>query len=139
MTIINPTALGQPRGWSNGILTAAAGRLLFVAGQTAADANGQVADKGFVAQFDIALGKALTVIAAAGGGPEHVGRVTTYVTDMEAYRVSRAKLGEVWKRHMGTWYPAMALVEVSRLVDHDASVEIEMTAVLPHSGAGDRE
>jgi enamine deaminase RidA (YjgF/YER057c/UK114 family) len=139
MIIINPAALGEPRGWSNGILAPIGGRLLFVAGQTAAEANGEVTDKGFVAQFDIALGKALAVLTAAGGGPEHVGRVTTYVTDMEAYRVSRARLSEVWKRHMGTWYPAMALVEVSRLVDHDASVEIEMTAVLPHPGGGDRE
>ncbi|MCA1585524.1 MAG: RidA family protein [Acidobacteria bacterium] len=136
MTIINPGELGQPRGWSNGILAPSGGRLLFVAGQTAADANGHVAERGFVSQFDQALGKALSVIAAAGGGIEHIGRITTYVTDMEAYRASRPKLSEVWQRHMGHWYPAMALVEVSRLVDHDASVEIEMTAVIPDREPG---
>jgi enamine deaminase RidA (YjgF/YER057c/UK114 family) len=136
MTIINPEELGQPRGWSNGILSRDGGRVLFVAGQTAADADGRVAERGFVAQFETALRKALAVVAAAGGRPEHVGRVTTYVTDMEAYRFARPVLGDVWRRHMGAWYPAMALVEVSRLVDHEASVEIEMTAVLPAAQGG---
>jgi enamine deaminase RidA (YjgF/YER057c/UK114 family) len=131
MTVINPDALGQPRGWSNGILAPDGARMLFVAGQTAADANGHVADRGFIAQFEIALQKALMVVAAAGGAPEHVGRVTAYVTDMEAYRASRPRLGEIWRRHMGSWYPAMALVEVSSLVDDGASVEIEVTAMIP--------
>lgn len=136
MTIINPEELGRPRGWSNGILAPAGGRVLFVAGQTATGADGRITDRGFVAQFEIALGKAVTVVAAAGGKPEHIGRMTAYVTDMEAYRASRPRLAEIWRRHMGTWYPAMALVEVSRLVDDGASVEIEATAVLPQEGGG---
>jgi len=136
MTIINPDALGTPRGWSNGILAPAGGRVLFVAGQTATDADGRVADRGFVAQFETALARALAVLAAAGGRPEHVGRMTVYVTDMEAYRSSRPRLGEVWRRHMGRWYPAMALVAVSALVDPDAAVEIEMTAVVPEAPEG---
>lgn len=136
MTIINPDTLGTPRGWSNGILAPAGGRVLFVAGQTAADAAGRVADRGFVAQFETALARALAVLAAAGGRPEHVGRMTVYVTDMEAYRSSRPRLGEVWRRHMGRWYPAMALVAVSALVDPDAAVEIEMTAVVPEAAGG---
>ncbi len=136
MTLINPEELGRPRGWSNGVLAPAGGRLLFVAGQTAADAEGAVHNCEFVAQFDLALGKALSVVTAAGGGPEHVGRITTYVTDLDAYRAGRLRLREVWARHMGAYYPAMALVEVSRLVDHDATVEIEVTAVVPESGQG---
>ena len=136
MTIINPGALGTPRGWSHGILAPAGGRVLFVAGQTAADADGRVADRGFIAQFDTALARALAVLSEAGGRPEHVGRMTIYVTDMEAYRASRSRLGEVWKRHMGRWYPAMALVAVSALVDPDAAVEIEMTAVVPDAPGG---
>lgn len=136
MTIVNPDALGQPRGWSNGILAPAGARVLFVAGQTAADGAGHVADRGFVAQFETALVRALTVVAAAGGRPEDVGRMTIYVTDMEAYRVQRAAIGDIWRRHMGRWYPAMTLVAVSSLVDPDASVEIEVTAVVPAAAQG---
>lgn len=136
MTIINPGALGEPRGWSNGILAPANGRVLFVAGQTAADGAGRVAVRGFVAQFEEALSRALVVLREAGGRPEHVGRMTIYVTDMEAYRAGRRALAEIWKRHMGGWYPAMALVAVSALVDPDAAVEIEMTAVVPASTEG---
>jgi enamine deaminase RidA (YjgF/YER057c/UK114 family) len=138
MTIINPGELGRPRGWSNGVLARPEGRVLFVAGQTAADADGEVRDRAFVAQFDAALRKALTVVAAAGGRPEHIGRVTAYVTDLAAYRAARSGLRDVWARHMGAYYPAMTLVEVSRLVDHDATVEIEVTAVLPESKEGGR-
>jgi enamine deaminase RidA (YjgF/YER057c/UK114 family) len=135
MTIINPEELGRPRGWSNGVLAPRDGRVLFVAGQTAADAEGVVRNRELVAQFDLALGKALAVVTAAGGGPEDVGRITTYVTDLDAYRAGRSRLREVWSRRMGSYYPAMALVEVSRLVDHDATVEIEMTAVIPERPA----
>jgi enamine deaminase RidA (YjgF/YER057c/UK114 family) len=131
MTIINPEELGRPRGWSNGVLAPRGGRVLFVAGQTAVDAGGVVRNRELVAQFDVALGKALSVVTAAGGGPEHVGRITAYVTDLDAYRAGRPRLREVWSRRMGSYYPAMALVEVSRLVDHDATVELEMTAVIP--------
>jgi enamine deaminase RidA (YjgF/YER057c/UK114 family) len=136
MTIINPNALGQPRGFSHGILAPPGGRILFIAGQTAADGGGRVVDRGFAAQFETALARAMAVLTEAGGRPEHVARMTVYVTDMEAYRSSRARLGEVWTRHMGRWYPAMALVAVSGLVDPDAAVEIEMTAVVPGAPAG---
>lgn len=136
MTIINPEELGRPRGFAHGVLAPAGGRVLFVAGQNAADAGGHVADHGFIAQFETALARALAVLRAAGGRPEHVARMTVYVTDMEAYRSSRPRLGDVWGRHMGRWYPAMALVAVSALVDLGAVVEIEMTAVLPERPPG---
>ena len=130
LAIINPTELGAPRGWSNGMLAAAGGRMLFIAGQTARDGSGQVPATDFVSQFDRALGNVLAVVHQAGGTPEDIGRFTIYVTDMAQYRASLKPLGEVYRRRMGAHYPAMALVEVTSLVDPQALVEIEATAVL---------
>lgn len=128
--IINPEELGAPRGWNNGLLAQARGRTLFIAGQTARDSAGQVPAADFVAQFDRSLGNVLAVLRHAGGQPEDIGRLTIYVTDMAQYRASLKPLGEVYRRRMGTHYPAMALVEVTSLVDPQAVVEIEATAVL---------
>lgn len=133
--IFNPGALGEPRGWNNGMLAPAGGRVLFVAGQTARDAAGRVPDVGFVEQFDQALGNVLAIVREAGGAPEHIGRLTVYVTDMDAYRESLAPLGAAWRGRMGRHYPAIALVEVRSLVDPDALVEIEATAILPGRAA----
>jgi len=128
--IINPTELGAPRGWSNGMLDESRGRLLFIAGQTARDASGRVAATDFVAQFDRALGNVLAVLRQAGGEPVDIGRFTIYVTDMEQYRASLKPLGDAYRRRMGTHYPAMALLEVKSMVDPGAVVEIEATAVI---------
>ena len=128
--IINPEELGAPRGWSNGMLAQAAGRVLFIAGQTARDGSGTVPASDFVAQFDRALGNVLAVLRQAGGEPRDIGRFTIYVTDMAQYRGSLKPLGEAYRRRMGTHYPAMALVQVASLVDPQAVVEIEATAVL---------
>jgi enamine deaminase RidA (YjgF/YER057c/UK114 family) len=128
--IINPAALGAPKGWNNGMLAPADGRILFVAGQTARDATGKVPAVGFVEQFGRALDNVLAVVREAGGGPEHVGRLTIYVTDLNAYRTSLTPLGDVYRRLMGRHYPAMALVQVTGLVDPNAVVEIEATAVV---------
>ena len=133
--IVNPASLGRPSGWNNGLLAAAGGRVLFVAGQTAAT-EGTVTATDFVSQFRIALDKVLTVVRAAGGGPEHVGRLTIYVTDLDVYRASRKPLGEAYRALMGSHYPAMALVEVKRLLDGGALVEIEATAVVPTAPRG---
>ncbi len=130
LAIINPTELGAPRGWSNGMLAQAGGRILFIAGQTARDGSGQVAAADFVSQFDWALGNVLAVVREAGGKPEDIGRFTIYVTDMALYRTSLKPLGEAYRRRMGAHFPAMALVEVTSLVDARALVEIEATAVL---------
>lgn len=130
LAIFNPEELGAPRGWNNGMLAPAGGRLLFIAGQTARDASGQVAAADFVSQFDRALGNVLAVVRAAGGEVGDVGRFTIYVTDMALYRTSLKPLGEVYRRRMGAHFPAMALVEVTSLVDARALVEIEATAVL---------
>ena len=128
---INPEALGAPRGWTNGMLAPEGGRLLFVAGQDAAEPEGEVTTTDFTAQFGLALEKMLTIVEAAGGSAEDIGRMTIYVTDLDTYRAERPRLGDVYRASMGRHYPAMALVEVKRLVDPLALVEIEATAVIP--------
>ena len=127
--IINPESLVEPRGWNHGLLGPAGGRTLFVAGQTAMDREGTIQGD-FVVQFERALEAMLSVVREAGGGPEDIGRMTVFVADVEAYLTSRKPLGAAYRRLMGAHYPAMALVEVSRLVDEGALVEIEATAVL---------
>ena len=130
MRPVNPESLGEPRGWNNGMLAPAGGRVLFIAGQTARGPDGDIVPGDFVAQFELALERVLRVVGEAGGGPVDVGRMTVYVTDLAAYRGSLESLGVAWRRHMGRHYPAMALVEVQGLVDEGALVEIEATAVL---------
>jgi enamine deaminase RidA (YjgF/YER057c/UK114 family) len=132
---INPEELGAPRGWTNGMLAPADGRVLFVAGQDAAEVGGEVATDDFVEQFDLVLGKVLTIVRAAGGGPEDVGRMTIFVTELDEYRSGRREIGERYRAHMGKHFPAMALVEVRGLLDPGAKVEIEATAVIRHSSA----
>ena len=124
--IVNPEALGRPSGWNHGMLAPAGGRLLFVAGQTAPERG-----TGLVEQWAGALERVLAVVRAAGGGPEHIGRLTVYVVDRQTYLASLKPLGEAHRRLMGGHYPAMALVEVRALVDANAAVELEATAVLP--------
>lgn len=128
--LINPEELGAPRGWTNGMLAPAGGRILFVAGQDAAEPGGEVTTDDFVEQFSVALEKAVTVVREAGGGPEDIGRITIFVTDLEAYRGRRKEIGEVYRAHMGKHYPAMALLQVQGLVDPRAKVELEATAVI---------
>jgi enamine deaminase RidA (YjgF/YER057c/UK114 family) len=129
--IVNPEALGAPHGYSNGVLAPASGRLLFVAGQIASDASGRIATRGLVEQWTLALEKVLAVVREAGGSPEEIGKLTIYVTDLEAYRANLEPLGKAYRALMGRHYPAMALVQVEALVDPDAVVEIEATAVVP--------
>jgi len=127
---INPEELGAPSGWTNGMLGPADGRILFVAGQDAAEAGGEVTTDDFVEQFLIALGKAVTVVREGGGGPEDIGRITVFVTDVAEYRACRGDLGQGYRALMGKHYPAMALVQVAALVDPRAKVEMEVTAVI---------
>jgi enamine deaminase RidA (YjgF/YER057c/UK114 family) len=127
--LINPADLGAPRGWTNGVLAPAGGRLLFVAGQSGwRDADGP--PPGFVAQFTVALDRTLAVLREAGGLPTEVVRMTIYVTDIAAYRAARKALGDVWRPRFGSYYPAMALLEVTGLVERGALVEIETTAII---------
>ena len=130
-TIVNPESLGVPSGWNHALVAPAGGRMLFVAGQTAVGPNGRIEATTFVEQWQQALANVLTVVGASGGTPEDIGRLTIYVTDLDAYLESRKKIGVVYRKLMGRHYPAMALVEVKRLVDTGALIEIEATAVLP--------
>jgi len=131
LEIVNPAALGQPKGWNHGVLAPAGGRLLFVAGMAGFGAGQSGEPPGFAAQFARALDQVLTVVREAGGEPEHVARMTVYVTDLAEYRARLRELGEAWRARFGRHYPAMALLEVKGLVDRGACVEIEATAVLP--------
>ena len=128
---ITLASLGRPSGYSQGLLATAGGRLLFVAGQTAPAFQAASDLETFQAQFEAVLGRTLAVVEDAGGSAKHIGRMTVYVTSMAVYTTSRPALGTIWQRRMGAHYPAMAVVEVSRLFDPAAVVEIEATAVLP--------
>ena len=127
---INPQSLGAPHGYSNGVLTDAGGRLLFVAGQIGCDQTQKVVSADFVEQFDQALRNVLAVVSEAGGTPEQVTRLTIYVTDRSEYVAQTHAIGERYRSHMGKHFPAMALLEVKGLLDPAAKVEIEATAVL---------
>ncbi|MCH7682334.1 MAG: RidA family protein [Gemmatimonadetes bacterium] len=129
--VINPESLGAPKGWNNGLLAPAGGRVLFVAGQDARDASGNVTATGIVDQFAQVFDNLLTVVREAGGKPEHIGRMTIYVTDLEAYVTNLKPIGEAYRKRMGRHYPAMALVEVKALMESNALIEVEATAVLP--------
>ena len=126
----NPESLGAPRGYSNGVLTGAGGRLLFIAGQVAWDQNQQIVSDDLVLQFDRALENVLTVVTEAGGRPEQIARLIIYVTDKNAYRDRMKEIGERYRARMGKHFPAMVLVEVKSLLEDGAQIEIEGTAVL---------
>jgi enamine deaminase RidA (YjgF/YER057c/UK114 family) len=130
MQRINPAGLAPPSGFSHAV-TATGGRLVFLAGQTALDADGEVVGDGIVGQFEQALGNLLRALDGAGGRPEHLAKVTIFATDPEDYRAHAAEIGRVWKRLAGRDYPAMALIGIVRLWDVEAVVELEGIAVLP--------
>jgi enamine deaminase RidA (YjgF/YER057c/UK114 family) len=129
MRILQPPGWPRPRGYANGV--AAEGRLVFVAGQIGWDASGTVVSDDLVRQFEKTLENTLAVLREAGAGPEHVARMTWYVTDRHEYRARARELGEVYRMRMGKHYPAMAVVEVRALIEDRAKVEIETTAVVP--------
>jgi len=130
--MVHPEGWKPPRGYSNGVLVTGAGRLLFVAGQIAWDAEQQLVGRGdFVAQFRQALANVAAVVAAAGGKPEHLVRLTLYVKDKRAYLAAGKELGAIYRALLGRHFPAMALVEVADLLEDGALVEIEATAALP--------
>jgi enamine deaminase RidA (YjgF/YER057c/UK114 family) len=127
---INPESLGLPRGYSNGVLTEAGGRILFIAGQIAWDEQQRIVSQDFVEQFDRALSNVITVVTQAGGHAEEIARLLIYVTDKDEYRSRTREIGERYRALMGQHFPAMALVEVKGLLEDEAKVEIEGIAVL---------
>ena len=129
MEVLHPRGWAKPVGYSNGV--AAAGRIVFIAGQVGWDAEQKFQTGELVPQFEQALKNILAVLAEAGGGPEHLCRITGFCCDKEAYLAGRRELGRIWKRHMGRHYPAMSMIFVSDLLDSPGKIELEATAVLP--------
>lgn len=128
LTFLNPKGWPQPRGYANGIK--ARGEMVFVGGMVGWDEQ-QRFPEGFVAQTEQLLKNIVAVLKEGGAGPEHVVRMTWYVTDLDAYRNALPELGKAYRAVMGRNFPAMALVQVMGLVEREALLEIETTAVLP--------
>lgn len=129
MKILQPPDWPRPRGYSNGI--SARGRTIFTAGIIGWDARETFPHMTLHGQFERALSNVVQVLAEDGAGPEHIVRMTCYVTDREEYLRERDAIGAVWRKIIGDHYPAMALVEVKGLVESAAKIEIETTAVVP--------
>jgi enamine deaminase RidA (YjgF/YER057c/UK114 family) len=129
MERINPTQLVRPSGFSHAV-SAPAGRLVFLAGQTGNGADGQIVPGGIVPQFEQALANLLTALRAAGGEPDALASLTIYITDVEDYQARGKEIGAVWRRLAGTEYPAMAGVGVTKLWFPEALVEIQGMAVV---------
>jgi len=130
--VIHPEGWKPAKGYANAVRVEGAGRLLFVAGQVAWDAEQRLVGPGDMAvQFGTCLENVVACVKAAGGEPQHVVRMTVYVTDKRQYVAAARAIGERWRALFGRHFPAMALVQVADLLEDGALVEIEATAVLP--------
>ncbi|MGW2490285.1 RidA family protein [Streptomyces sp. NPDC001606] len=127
---VNPPELSPPTGFSHAVV-ATGTRVVFLAGQTALDADGKITGGTLPEQFERALGNLLAALRAAGGTPADLARVTVYATDVADYRAHAPELGRRWRELAGRDYPAMAVVQVVRLWDEQAFVELDGFAVLP--------
>lgn len=130
MQIVTPEGWTDPIGYANGIVVNA-GRIVFIAGQVGWNAQQVFESEALLPQFEQALKNVLAVLAAAGGRPEHIARMTAYCCDKPAYLAARGEIGAVWRRLMGRHFPAMSMIFVADLLDHPGKVELEATAVLP--------
>jgi enamine deaminase RidA (YjgF/YER057c/UK114 family) len=130
MRILQPHGWPRPRGYSNGI--EAEGKLVFVAGQIGWDETGKFKAATFGSQFRQALVNTLAVLEEASAKPEHITRMTWFITSRDEYAASLSELGAAWKELMGPNYPTMSVIIVSGLVEPAAKIEIETTAVIPH-------
>ncbi|MEV5985459.1 RidA family protein [Streptomyces sp. NPDC052051] len=126
---VNPPTLSRPSGFSHAVV-ATGSRVVFLAGQTALDADGKVVGATLPEQFERALTNLLDALRAAGGTPADLARVTVYATDVADYRTHAPELGAIWQRLAGRDYPAMAVVGITRLWDEEAMVELDGFAVL---------
>ena len=129
MRVLLPPGWPRPRGFANGVT--ARGRLVFVAGMVGCDASGHFSSDDFSEQARQALRNVVDVLATGEAKPEHIVRMTWYVTDMRAYLGAAQNLGAAFRETIGHYDIAMAAVEVSALVEDRAKVEIEVTAVVP--------
>ena len=126
--ILQPSGWPRPKGYANGV--SARGRLVFTAGQVGWNSEGNFPD-GLARQVELALRNVVAVLAEAEAKPEHLVRLTWFITDRQAYLNARSEIGAAYRRVLGRHYPAMSLIEVSALVESQALVEIEATAVIP--------
>ena len=129
MRVLQPPEWAKPKGYANGI--AASGTLIFVGGQIGWNAQQEFESDDFIAQVRLALQNIVQVLAEGGAGPEHIVRMTWYITDKPEYVARQRELGEAYREVIGRHFPAMTLVEVSALLEDRAKVEIEVTAVAP--------
>ena len=129
MTILQPPGWPRPKGYANGI--SASGRTIYTAGVIGWDEREMIVSHRLDLQFAQVLRNILAILGQDGAGPEHIVRMTVYITDRVQYLKLRDELAPMWKSIMGSHYPAMALVEVKGLVNQSAVVEIEATAVVP--------
>ncbi|HLE66165.1 MAG: enamine deaminase RidA [Betaproteobacteria bacterium RIFCSPLOWO2_02_67_12] len=130
MQILQPPGWARPRGYSNGIAVKG-GKTAYIAGQVGWTGEGTFAEKTFGGQFRQALANVLAVLGEAGGRPEHLVRMTWYVLDRNEYMGALKEVGAAWRELIGKHYPAMTVVEVTGLVEPEARLEIEATAVVP--------
>ena len=128
-TFLNPRGWKPAKGFSNGVV--AEGRMIFLAGQVGWNAEQKFESRDFVAQARQALANIVTLVAEAGGQPQHITRLTWFVLDKQEYLSRLRELGEVYRSVMGKHFPAMTLVQVGALVEDEARLEIEATAVVP--------
>ena len=129
MKALLPPGWPRPKGYANGI--SARGRTIFTAGVVGWDETQKFVTPDLAGQFRQVLENILAILAVDGAGPEHIVRMTCYVTDIHAYRSSVKEIGAAWRELIGRHYPTMAVVEVGALVEPEAKIEIEATAVVP--------
>lgn len=129
MRVLQPAQWARPKGYANGI--EASGRMIFVAGQIGWDKDQRFQAKDFAGQFEQTLLNIVAVLKEAGAGPEHVVRLTWFVTDKRAYLADARRVGEIYRTVMGRNFPTMSVVQVAALIEDEALVEIEATAVVP--------
>jgi enamine deaminase RidA (YjgF/YER057c/UK114 family) len=136
LEFLHPRQWKRAKGYANGV--AGDGRLVLVAGQIGWNADQQFESHDFVAQVRQALANVVAVVAEAGGGPAHIARLTWYILDRQEYLSRLPEIGEAYRSVMGRHFPAMTMVEVRALMEGDAKVEIEATAVVPKGMRMDR-
>ena len=129
MEFLQPEGWARAKGYANGVV--AEGRLIILGGQIGWNSNQEFESEQFIPQFRQTLTNIVTLLAEAGAGPENLVRLTWFITDRDAYLDSQKAMGEVYRDIIGRNYPAMSVVQVVRLIEARALIEIEATAVLP--------
>lgn len=130
MEFLQPNGWKPAKGYANGVV--AQGRMVFLGGQIGWNEEQQFESDDFIEQFRQTLSNIIVLLAEAGGGPEHLVRLTWYITDRDAYLNSQKEMGAVYREVIGRHFPPMAVVQVVKLVEERALIEIEATAVLPN-------